>query len=527
MPEADVRVGHGQMRERDLEQLMVDFYHRRFNLLVCTTIIESGIDVPTANTIMIDRADRLGLAQLHQLRGRVGRSHHRAYAYLLTPPRKALSLDAVKRLEAIESLEDLGAGFVLATHDLEIRGAGELLGESQSGELTEIGLTHVPRPARAGGQGAQGRPRARCSTVRWPPPPRWSCACPRCCPRVTWPTCRCAWRCTSAWRPRRTMPAIDALTEEIVDRFGPLPPPATNLLRVARLKLAARAIGIRRLDLGAAGWLRVVRGAEPGRPARGHTAGAASRPRLPARRRAQAAHIGRDRRRRRALRVRREVPEASSSGTATATRRKTTIANRYTSRPMTTSGRFRHFIAALAFALVSVSASLPVALAQTANPTVYTVEVIVFRNLSGAGGPEDWSAKPVARGPDTPDAPVTGQFVQAIPAAQFQLNDIAGKLQNTTNYQPIAHFAWQQTASSWGSRAGFTVAKLAGNVPGLSGIIYLESGTYLHLGMSLNYQTSNAARGAWRRARHGVHAQRIAARQVRTSATTTITRPSG
>jgi len=159
---------------------------------------------------------------------------------------------------------------------------------------------------------------------------------------------------------------------------------------------------------------------------------------------------------------------------------------------MTTSGRFRHFIAALAFALVSVSASPPVALAQTANPSVYNVEVIVFRNSSGAGGPEDWTAKPVARGLDTPDAPVTGKFVQAIPPAQFQLNDVAGKLQGTTNYQPIAHFAWQQTASSWGSRAGFTVAKLAGNVPGLSGIIYLESGTYLHLGVSLNYQTSNA-----------------------------------
>src|SRR5690606_32504214 len=141
VPEADVRVGHGQMRERELEQLMVDFYHRRFNVLVCTTIIESGIDVPTANTIIIDRADRMGLAQLHQLRGRVGRSHHRAYAYLLTPPRKALSQDAARRLEAIESMEELGAGFVLATHDLEIRGAGELLGESQSGELTEVGLS--------------------------------------------------------------------------------------------------------------------------------------------------------------------------------------------------------------------------------------------------------------------------------------------------------------------------------------------------------------------------------------------------
>src|SRR6202042_2814804 len=124
VPEASVRFGHGQMRERDLEQLMVDFYHRRFNLLVCTTIIESGIDVPSANPILINRADRLGLAQLHQLRGRVGRSHHRAYAYLLVPSRKALSGDAAKRLEAIESLEELGAGFVLATHDLEIRGAG-------------------------------------------------------------------------------------------------------------------------------------------------------------------------------------------------------------------------------------------------------------------------------------------------------------------------------------------------------------------------------------------------------------------
>ncbi len=134
----------------------------------------------------------------------------------------------------------------------------------------------------------------------------------------------------------------------------------------------------------------------------------------------------------------------------------------------------------------------PRAQAQTTpNPRVYTVEVIVFRNNSGAGGPEDWSVKPVARGPDTPDAPVTGKFVQSMPAAQFQLNDVAQKLQNTSNYQPIAHFAWQQTASSWGSRAGFTVAKLAGQVPGLSGIIYLESGTYLHLGMSLNYQTSN------------------------------------
>ena len=156
-------------------------------------------------------------------------------------------------------------------------------------------------------------------------------------------------------------------------------------------------------------------------------------------------------------------------------------------------------LAALAFLVALLS--LPGAQAQAAaapaaaSQTIYTVEIIVFRNLSGAGGPEDWGAKAVARGPDTPDAPVTGRFVQSLPASQFQLNDIAGRLQNTTNYQPIAHFAWQQTASSWGSRAGFTVAKLAGNVPGLSGIVYLERGSYLHLGMSLNYQAQNPPAG--------------------------------
>jgi hypothetical protein len=154
-------------------------------------------------------------------------------------------------------------------------------------------------------------------------------------------------------------------------------------------------------------------------------------------------------------------------------------------------------LATLAFLVAMVS--LPGAQAQTAaNQTVYTVELIVFRNLSGAGGPEDRGARPVARGPEKPDSPVTGRFVQSLPPSAFQLNDVAARLQNTTNYQPVAHFAWQQTASSWGSRAGFTISKLAGNVPGLSGIIYLESGSYLHLGMSLNYQSSNppAALGA-------------------------------
>jgi len=252
IPEADVRVGHGQMRERDLERLMVDFYHRRFNLLVCTTIIESGIDVPTANTIMIDRADRLGLAQLHQLRGRVGRSHHLAYAYLLTPPRKALTADAAKRLEAIESLEELGAGFVLATHDLEIRGAGELLGESQSGELTEIGLTmyldlleQAVKALKEGREPVLDRPLAATAEVEL----RLPALLPE--SYVADVPARLTLYKRLAAAPDNA--AIDGLTEEIVDRFGPLPPPAMNLLRVTRLKLAARAIGIRRLDLGAQG----------------------------------------------------------------------------------------------------------------------------------------------------------------------------------------------------------------------------------------------------------------------------------
>ncbi|MFQ3231625.1 transcription-repair coupling factor [Reinekea sp.] len=141
IPEARVVVAHGQMPERQLERIMSDFYHKRFNVLLCTTIIETGIDVPSANTIIIERADKFGLAQLHQLRGRVGRSHHQAYAYLLTPPWKTITKDAQKRLEAIAESQHLGAGFTLATHDLEIRGAGELLGEEQSGHIEGIGFS--------------------------------------------------------------------------------------------------------------------------------------------------------------------------------------------------------------------------------------------------------------------------------------------------------------------------------------------------------------------------------------------------
>jgi transcription-repair coupling factor (superfamily II helicase) len=252
VPEASVRIGHGQMRERDLEQLMVDFYHRRFNLLVCTTIIESGIDVPTANTIMINRADHMGLAQLHQLRGRVGRSHHRAYAYLIAPPRKALAGDASKRLEAIESMEELGAGFVLATHDLEIRGAGELLGEQQSGQMTEIGLAmyldmleHAVTALKEGREPALDKPLAAATEVEL--------RLPAFLPEAYVADVHVRLGLYKRIAAAESAEALDELTAEIYDRFGPLPPVAQSLLRIAKLKLVARALGVRRLDLGPQG----------------------------------------------------------------------------------------------------------------------------------------------------------------------------------------------------------------------------------------------------------------------------------
>jgi len=251
VPEADVRIGHGQMRERELEQLMVDFYHRRFNVLACTTIIESGIDVPSANTILIDRADRLGLAQLHQLRGRVGRSHHRAYAYLIVPSRKGLSGDAAKRLEAIESLEELGAGFVLATHDLEIRGAGEFLGEQQSGELSEVGLTmyldmleHAVQAMRAGREPALDRPLAAVSEIEL----HVAALLPE--DYVGDVHLRLALYQRIAAADATT---LQDMTAELVDRFGELPEAARNLVQLARLRLRARELGIRRFELGPAG----------------------------------------------------------------------------------------------------------------------------------------------------------------------------------------------------------------------------------------------------------------------------------
>src|SRR6185312_6643413 len=240
VPEASVRVGHGQMRERDLEQLMVDFYHRRFDLLLCT------------NIIVINRADHMGLAQLHQLRGRVGRSHHRAYAYLVAPPRKALAGDAAKRLEAIESMEELGAGFVLATHDLEIRGAGELLGEQQSGQMTEIGLAmyldlleEAVKALKAGREPALDKPLAAATEVEL--------RLPAFLPEAFIADVHVRLGLYKRIAAAESAEALDDLTAEIHDRFGALPPPAQSLLRIAKLKLTARAIGIRRLDIGPQG----------------------------------------------------------------------------------------------------------------------------------------------------------------------------------------------------------------------------------------------------------------------------------
>ncbi len=249
LPEARIRVGHGQMRERELESLMVDFYHRRFDVLLCTTIIESGIDVPTANTIMINRADRLGLAQLHQLRGRVGRSHHRAYAYLLVPSLKGLTPDAARRLEAIESLEELGAGFVLATHDLEIRGAGEFLGESQSGQLTEVGLAmyldmleRAVEAIKSGTEPDLSRPLVAATEI--------NVHLPSLLPEDYVGDVHMRLTLYKRIAAAGDTVELDDLQAEIIDRFGPLPGPAETLLRIARLILTARSLGIRRLDVG-------------------------------------------------------------------------------------------------------------------------------------------------------------------------------------------------------------------------------------------------------------------------------------
>ena len=252
VPGARVDVAHGQMRERDLERVMRDFYHQRFNILVCSTIIESGIDVPSANTIVINRADKLGLAQLHQLRGRVGRSHHRAYAYLITPPPRAMTDDARKRLEAIESLEELGAGFSLATHDLEIRGAGELLGEEQSGQINEIGFTlytelleRAVKAIREGRQPELDRPLDHGAEV--------DLGIPALIPEDYLPDVHTRLVMYKRIASAESADDLRELQVEMIDRFGLLPEPVKNLFAVTTIKLQARPIGIRKLEVGEKG----------------------------------------------------------------------------------------------------------------------------------------------------------------------------------------------------------------------------------------------------------------------------------
>ncbi len=247
IPEARITVAHGQMRERELERIMNDFYHQRFNVLVCTTIIETGIDVPTANTIIMDRADNLGLAQLHQLRGRVGRSHHQAYAYLLTPHPKAMTKDAIKRLDAIASLEDLGAGFTLATHDLEIRGAGELLGDEQSGQIQSVGFTlYMEMLEQAVEALKEGKEPSLDDLLR--EQTEVELRIPALLPDDYIPDVNTR---LSMYKRIASVSDSDELSElkvELIDRFGLLPDAAKNLLAVSELKFAAGSIKAKKIE---------------------------------------------------------------------------------------------------------------------------------------------------------------------------------------------------------------------------------------------------------------------------------------
>ncbi|RUL80009.1 transcription-repair coupling factor [Dyella choica] len=252
IPDARIGIAHGQMPERELEQVMADFHRQRFNVLVCTTIIETGIDIPTANTIIIDRADRFGLAQLHQLRGRVGRSHHRAYAYLIVPDRRSITADAEKRLEALASLEELGAGFTLATHDLEIRGAGELLGDEQSGQIQEIGFglytELLERAVRALKSGKV--PDFDLSSEH---ETEVELHLPALIPDDYLPDVHARLTLYKRIASARDEEILRELQVEMIDRFGLLPDAVKNLFAVAGLKLMATPLGIRKLDMGANG----------------------------------------------------------------------------------------------------------------------------------------------------------------------------------------------------------------------------------------------------------------------------------
>ncbi len=246
IPEARIGVAHGQMPERQLEQVMLDFHRQQFNVLLCTTIIENGIDIPTANTIIIHRADRFGLAQLHQLRGRVGRSHHRAYAYLLTPHPRAMTADARKRLEAIQSLEELGAGFTLASHDLEIRGAGELLGDEQSGQIHQVGfsmymdLLQRAVTAMQNGQEPDLEQPARSCEI--------DLGVPALIPEDYLPDVHTRLTLYKRMAASTNDEALKALQIEMIDRFGLLPEAVKNLFAITRLQQQALALGLVRIS---------------------------------------------------------------------------------------------------------------------------------------------------------------------------------------------------------------------------------------------------------------------------------------
>ncbi|MDO8775634.1 MAG: transcription-repair coupling factor [Burkholderiaceae bacterium] len=247
LPEARIAVAHGQMPERQLESVMRDFVAQRYNLLLCSTIIETGIDVPTANTIVMSRADKFGLAQLHQLRGRVGRSHHQAYAYLMVPDLESLTKQANQRLEAIQQMEELGSGFYLAMHDLEIRGAGEVLGENQSGNMLEVGfqlynemLSEAVRCLKAGIEPDLLSPLNVTTDINLHAP-------------ALLPDDYCGdvhlrLSFYKKLATAKTTDQIDALLEEIVDRFGKLPAQAQTLIDVHRLRVIARPFGVVKVD---------------------------------------------------------------------------------------------------------------------------------------------------------------------------------------------------------------------------------------------------------------------------------------
>lgn len=261
LPDARIAVGHGQMHERELEQVMSDFYHKRFNILVCTTIIETGIDIPSANTIIIDRADKFGLAQLHQLRGRVGRSHHQAYAYLMTPHKRSMTTDAVKRLAAIEGAQELGAGFTLATHDMEIRGAGELLGEEQSGQIQTVGfslymdmLDRAVNAIKDGKDFDLDKPLNSDIDI--------NLRIPALMPDDYVPDVNSRLVFYKRLASCNDESELRDLNVEMIDRFGLLPDASKNLIRVTELKLTARKLGITKLEASGA-FIRVDFCSEP------------------------------------------------------------------------------------------------------------------------------------------------------------------------------------------------------------------------------------------------------------------------